>query len=453
MLPANENKDRFAENSFVTGWNNWHGGRSKLLRHTGADAVSLKHNVHHYLASVKAAHENQLIIKAQVSSRKKQEMQRNRIGLDAVISSIQLLARQGMPLRGHGEEKDTANIWQEVKLISSFNEDVKSYFNGSGYKFMSVPIQNECLKMLGDSVLDIIVKKIKRSDWFTCIMDETQDISTLEQVCICIRYVDESDLSVREDFLGFHRALELYDILIKTINNLCLDMQNCRGQAYDGASNVSGHVSGLQTLVRSHYPKALYFHGTGHNLNLVLNDVAKEVRQCYHIVTLVGEIGAYVKDSAKRKVHFDQIRVANSEDGKIGSSNVRPICPTRWILRYPAVNAILENYEDLLDFLSTSSNNENKAQGYVRELQRFEVYFGVRILHRIFGQVHPIYNAIKSESMSLGECSSIVTALTAALRIDGESVDIFTVFMTSCKTSASTMGIELPQFLEASRKG
>ena len=46
--------------------------------------------------------------------------------------------------------------------------------------------------------------------------------------------------------------------------------------------------------------------------------------------------------------------------------------------------------------------------------------------------------------MSLGECSSIVTALTAALRIDGESVDIFTVFMTSCKTSALSMGIELP---------
>ena len=127
-------------------------------------------------------------------------MQRNKIGLDAVISSIELLARLGMPLRGHVEEKDTTNIWQEVKPITSFNEDVKSCFNSSGCKFMSVPIQNECLKMFGDSVLDIIVDKIKRSVWFTCIMDETQDISTLEQVCICMRYVDDSDPSVREDF-------------------------------------------------------------------------------------------------------------------------------------------------------------------------------------------------------------------------------------------------------------
>ena len=55
-----------------------------------------------------------------------------------------------------------------------------------------------------------------------------------------------------------------------------------------------------------------------------------------------------------------------------------------------------------------------------------------------------MHNAIQSESMSLGECSSLVTALTAALRIDVESVDIFSVFMTSCNTSALTMGIELP---------
>ena len=74
--------------------------------------------------------------------------------------------------------------------IAKTVRDCKRY---SGYKFMSVSIQNELLKMLGDSVLDVIIKKIKRSCWFTCIMDETQDISTLEQVCICIRYIDESE--------------------------------------------------------------------------------------------------------------------------------------------------------------------------------------------------------------------------------------------------------------------
>ena len=79
--------------------------------------------------------------------------------------------------------------------------------------------------MFGDTVLDIIVEKIKRSVWFTCLMDETQDIPTLEQVCICMRYIDDSELSVWEDFLHLHdiigtTAVELYEILTKTINTL-----------------------------------------------------------------------------------------------------------------------------------------------------------------------------------------------------------------------------------------
>ena len=51
-------------------------------------------------------------------------------------------------------------------------------------------------------------------------------------------------------------VVKLYDILIKTINNLGLDLQNFRGQAYDGATNVSG----LHTLVKSQYLKALFSH-------------------------------------------------------------------------------------------------------------------------------------------------------------------------------------------------
>ena len=57
------------------------------------------------------------------------------------------------------------------------------------------------------------------------------------------------------------------------------------------------------------------------------------------------------------EIYFDKILPKNSEHGKISSLNVRPICPTRWVLRYPAVNAVLENYEDLLDFLSISRDN------------------------------------------------------------------------------------------------
>lgn len=45
-----------------------------------------------------------------------------------------------------------------------------------------------------------------------------------------------------------------------------------RGQCYDGANNISGHYTGLQTRVREKEPRAYYTHCVGHNLNLVALD-------------------------------------------------------------------------------------------------------------------------------------------------------------------------------------
>ena len=35
---------------------------------------------------------------------------------------------------------------------------------------------------------------------------------------------------------------------------------DCTGQAYDGASNMSGRLSGVQAKISADYPKAIYVH-------------------------------------------------------------------------------------------------------------------------------------------------------------------------------------------------
>ena len=46
--------------------------------------------------------------------------------------------------------------------------------------------------------------------------------------------------------------------------------------------------------------------------------------------------------------------------------------------------------------------------------------------------------------MPLGECSNRMAVLTAALKVDGDSVEMFTAFMADCKYLTLTIGIELP---------
>ena len=52
--------------------------------------------------------------------------------------------------------------------------------------------------------------------------------------------------------------------LAKTIltetGNLTLDINNCRGQGYDGAASVSSHIDGLSAHILRINEKAVYTH-------------------------------------------------------------------------------------------------------------------------------------------------------------------------------------------------
>ena len=53
-----------------------------------------------------------------------------------------------------------------------------------------------------------------------------------------------------------------------------LDINNCRGQAYDNGSNMMGHKQGVQKRVLDVNKKALCVLCTSHTLNLVVADSA-----------------------------------------------------------------------------------------------------------------------------------------------------------------------------------
>ena len=52
--------------------------------------------------------------------------------------------------------------------------------------------------------------------------------------------------------------------------NLGLDIRNGRGQGYDGATAVSGHINGLSAHNCKIKSKAIYTHCHSHRLNLVI---------------------------------------------------------------------------------------------------------------------------------------------------------------------------------------
>ena len=84
----------------------------------------------------------------------------------------------------------------------------------------------------------------------------------------------------REEFLGFLycdlglSGKALAETVLNGITNLTLDIENCRGQGYDGASSVSGYINGLSAHILRINEKAIYTHCHSHRLNLVVLHLA-----------------------------------------------------------------------------------------------------------------------------------------------------------------------------------
>ena len=98
-------------------------------------------------------------------------------------------------------------------------------------------IVNEILTLMGNQLLRTLLEDIREAGCFAIMADETRDISNVEQLVICIRWVDQK-FSVHEDPLGFVSlpstdAKSITDV-IKDVRSRCmLPLTLFRGKAYD----------------------------------------------------------------------------------------------------------------------------------------------------------------------------------------------------------------------------
>ena len=165
-----------------------------------------------------------------------------------LLSNARFLARQGLAFRGDGHEESDSNFMEMVKVMA--------------------------LRVLRE-----IAASIQATPFFTVMVDKTADISNVEQVVVCLRWVSET-FEVQEDFVGLYevastRAETIYAAITDVLLRLNLALSRVHGQCYDGAATMSGAKSGVATRLRAAEPRAIFTHCYGHSLNLACRDTIK----------------------------------------------------------------------------------------------------------------------------------------------------------------------------------
>ena len=139
--------------------------------------------------------------------------------------------------------------------------------------YISPRTQNEVIKIMGDMVLADLLSEVREAKFLVVMADEVSS-HCREWLPLCVQFIDQK-CQIQEEFLSLI-LLErvtgeaIADAIINKLEEIQLDIANLRGQTYNGASNMSSAVVGVQARIKNLSPLAHYTHCSSHCLNLVV---------------------------------------------------------------------------------------------------------------------------------------------------------------------------------------
>ena len=154
-----------------------------------------------------------------------------------------------------------------------------------------------------------------------------------------IRYVD--DCGIREDLVDFIECdtgitgRALAEKMLDFLQSNGMDLTKLRGQAYDGAGNMSGSTRGAASIITAQHPLALYLHCASHSLNLVVVKSLAETN-IRNMMGIVDRISVFFSAHPKRQRKLEEAIDTTQPESSI--HKLKDLCRTRWVQRIDALD-------------------------------------------------------------------------------------------------------------------
>jgi len=407
---------RCADKAFIsTGFSNWKDAKVAFRNH---EQTKCHKEAVHTVVVLPREYED---CGELLSSQHALEKVYNRQMMLKLLSNIHFLARQGLPLRGDGEENDS-NYNQMLRLRGLDDIRVFDWIKKKSDKYTSPDVQNEMLEVMSRSILHKIISDIQNALFYAIMVDETTDRSNQEQVVLVLRWVDDA-LEAHEDFIGLYSvssisADNLTNVIKDCLKHLSLPISKVRSQCYDGASNMTGAKKGVAKQIQDVEKRAIFIHCYGHALNLACGDAIKGCKVLKSALETTREITKLVKFSPKREVLFKEKKQEVAPD----TPGIRLLCPTRWTVRGESLSSIVSNYAILQDTFEQSINEvtdteiKSRIIGVSAQMTSFEYLFGTLLGECILRNIDNLSKTLQNPEMSAAEAQDIVKLTTSTLQ-------------------------------------
>ena len=419
---------RFMDDESFT-FNNWKKSE-RLLKHSRSKS--------HQMAMTKwllykCTRKNDSSVLTLLDNSHQDMVRKNRDYLRVIIECLAFTAIQNIAQRGHVEDRRNIGEMAEAnrgnflellhlrcKDIPWLKEKLSSQLSQHA-QWISPTVQNEILEIIAKLVTAKITEEVKDSGNYSVIVDETSDISRLEQVAVCLRYVFEG--STKESFVGFHstkstEGLVLYDLLTSAVGELGLELKDIVGQCFDGAANMSGIRKGLATRMKECSPQVLYVHCYAHTLNLAMQDALSGTPILRNTLGVVNTLFNFIGGSTKRQALFKEVEVGSDEIGL----NLKSLSQTRWTCRWEAVKAVIGQLPRIVKTLLKLANDRDpktyvEAKGLLKSVCDFQFGFGLAMLKVVLSNTSALSAYLQGRTMDVITARRTADATAKALQV------------------------------------
>ena len=280
------------------------------------------------------------------------------------------------------------------------------------------------------------------------------DLSNKEQMALVLRFVD-SGLNVREDFIKFIHCdtgltgLDLAAVILKEMGELSLDIQNCRGQVYDGAGAVAGHINGLAAQILRVNGKALYTHCFSHKLNLVVCN-ACTIPIVRNIMTQIKDLAGFFNHSPNRQLMFEKNISLHAKETK--RKKLINVCKTRWVERIDGLDVFQELLIPIFFTLEEMSLNEegkcnvstsSQATSFLAIISSFNFIVSLVITRHTFDLTLAVTQLLQAKENDIFYGLELVQSLKNTVIRHRNNVDEYhKVWYEEALSLANTMDVE-----------
>ena len=284
--------------------------------------------------------------------------------------------------------------------------------------YLSNKSQNEIVNLIGSMIKKKIISEVKKAKYFTLMLDSTPDISRED-----LRYVhinENKDVEIKEVFFGFFQVSEknaasLVETVIEKLNDDGIDLNDCRGQAYDNAAVMSGVRIGVQKRILEINPQAQFINCENHSLNLACVHAAEVHPTVVTFFGIMNKIFIFFSSSTTRW------EVLKSKVKK----TVKKHCETRWSSCYNAVEVIQEKFDEIISYLEHFKGgkfaSETKSDVYLLlSLQQFTFVSLLKYWCPILSSVQRVTKRLQDPKIDLIQASNDLDGLNRIIDLKSE---------------------------------